>query len=192
MAFGYTNRKGRTYYLHARSTRRGGVRYVFAKTIGQGALDEIPEGFEVVESAANAQVSLRKVQVHRITDEEFSLACRWVARVNAGMYRAERRENTIIVLEPASGHLAMLTEHLSTRLKNASGRQTTLPSARHANYRPVMRFVLDEETSRTFSVERMTYRGEGGWSWTLQTGTLKELLSKYLPHLGRDSFFDLV
>jgi len=38
----------------------------------------------------------------------------------------------------------------------------------------------------------MTYRGDGGWSWPLAGGKLTELAKQYLPHLGEESFFDLM
>jgi hypothetical protein len=49
-ALSYTNRKGQIYYLHAGTTKTGKPRYFVAKTIGDGALDELPPGFEIVET----------------------------------------------------------------------------------------------------------------------------------------------
>ena len=45
MAFHYTNRRGSTYHLHRRKTKTGRVTYVFAKSVGDGALDALPEGY---------------------------------------------------------------------------------------------------------------------------------------------------
>jgi hypothetical protein len=54
MAFGYTNSRGKTYYLHAstRTLKSGKEQklYFFAKTEKEGALDNVPEGYQVVES----------------------------------------------------------------------------------------------------------------------------------------------
>ena len=44
MAFGYTNSKGNTYYLHAK-----GKMFFFSKEIKEGALDAVPAGYNVVE-----------------------------------------------------------------------------------------------------------------------------------------------
>ena len=38
----------------------------------------------------------------------------------------------------------------------------------------------------------MTYRGEGGWRSLHKFGPLKDLAQKYLKHLGKDSFYDLM
>ena len=42
-----------------------------------------------------------------------------------------------------------------------------------------------------YAVFRMTYRGDGGWSWALDHGRLGSLLPKYLNKLGTSAFFEL-
>lgn len=56
-------------------------------------------------------------------------------------------------------------------------------------YDPVLRFVLENAETRTFRAERMTYRGDGGWSRPI---AFSELAKKIIPHLGEDTFFDLI
>ena len=55
MAYSHTNSKGQTYYLHSKEvTLRGGRKqtiYFFSKEVKDGALDAIPSGKTVVESA---------------------------------------------------------------------------------------------------------------------------------------------
>ncbi|MEZ4767507.1 MAG: hypothetical protein R2844_03670 [Caldilineales bacterium] len=54
MAYTYTNSKGNTYVLHGRLTTLKGGRqqqiYFFAKEAKEGALDSVPDGYEVSES----------------------------------------------------------------------------------------------------------------------------------------------
>lgn len=55
MAYEYTNAKGTKYYLHQTLvTLRGGGRqqtiYYFSREPGSKAIDEVPEGFKVVEN----------------------------------------------------------------------------------------------------------------------------------------------
>ena len=57
---------------------------------------------------------------------------------------------------------------------------------------PVMRFYIIDENKRLFDVERMTYRGMGGWRSLSESMTLPELSQKYLKHLGKESFYDLM
>ena len=53
MAFAYTNSKGTTYYLHGREVALNNDHqrtiYFFAKDAREGALDQVPEGWQVME-----------------------------------------------------------------------------------------------------------------------------------------------
>ena len=65
MAFSFTNSKGNTYYLHSKDTtlKSGRVQtlYFFAKAIkDEGALDAVPEGYEVSESKNGLPVLKKK------------------------------------------------------------------------------------------------------------------------------------
>ncbi|MFP4139250.1 MAG: hypothetical protein ACOCZU_05960 [Planctomycetota bacterium] len=46
--------------------------------------------------------------------------------------------------------------------------------------------------TRLFAVERMTYRGDGGWLWLMRDRTLGEALEKYVPLLGTGELFELI
>lgn len=66
MAYEYTNAKGQKYYLHTTTVQlRGGNRtqviYYFAREVGDKALDEIPEGFEVKENSRTGLPILKKI-----------------------------------------------------------------------------------------------------------------------------------
>lgn len=64
MAFSYTSKKsGTTYYLHSKTTStKGGERTLnfFSKELKDGALDAVPEGYEVVESEQTGLPLLKK------------------------------------------------------------------------------------------------------------------------------------
>ena len=60
MAFSYTNSKGRSYYLHGRttttSTGKSRTLYFFAKEVKDGALDAVPAGYQVAETKTGLPV----------------------------------------------------------------------------------------------------------------------------------------
>lgn len=64
MAYKVTNSKGNSYYLHARQVELKGGRkqnlFFFAKEAGDGALDAVPDGYQVAESKNGLPV-LKKV-----------------------------------------------------------------------------------------------------------------------------------
>jgi hypothetical protein len=55
MAYGHTNSKGVTYYLHSK-----GRMFFFSKEVKEGALDAVPAGYSVVEMKTGLPV-LKKI-----------------------------------------------------------------------------------------------------------------------------------
>ena len=73
MAFTYTTRRGKTYYLHTGPKRGGGIQH-YVSTDPKGPLaDAIPEDFEINETP-NGQVYLRKTKPTLIQPAELELA----------------------------------------------------------------------------------------------------------------------
>ena len=64
MAFSYKNSRGKTYFLHGKTrTLKSGKQqtlYFFAKTVKEGALDAVPEGYKVIESKNGLPLLKRK------------------------------------------------------------------------------------------------------------------------------------
>lgn len=65
MAYGHTNTKGVTYYLHGRTrvlkSGKESTLYFFAKEVKEGALDAVPAGY-VVSETKNGLPVLKKAQ----------------------------------------------------------------------------------------------------------------------------------
>ena len=67
MAYSVKSKKsGETYYLHSREvTLRGGRKqtiYYFGRVAKEGALDELPSGYEVMENSRTGLPMLKKAQ----------------------------------------------------------------------------------------------------------------------------------
>ena len=64
MAYSKTNSKGQTYYLHSKDVVLRGGRpqtiYFFGKEVKEGAMDELPEGYETMENKRTGLPMLRK------------------------------------------------------------------------------------------------------------------------------------
>lgn len=191
-ALSYTNRRGDVYYPHVGATSTGKRRFFVAKTVGEGALATLPPGWELVESI-NAVVSLRRVDpaAPRVPDTD-------LARVRAELathphlrrHRADVVKGAIIVFQPIGG-----VSDDSARGWLASGLFTPAAIARlreqedvHVRYDPVLRFVPSDGG---YAVSRMTYRGEGGWSWVLDHGPLTRMAAKYIKLIDTPRFFEL-
>ena len=180
--------EGRTYYLHRR-TRAGKSRYVFARTLGAGALDQVPEGYEVKETI-NGGVSLAMIRPQLITDLEKQAVQSAMAKLSLDEYRLQVRKKIVSVFEP-DRRVADIRAGLDGRFPFGPSAARVMDWVAAGNFRPVLRFILDDKRTRTFSVERMTYRGKGGWSHPLGWGKIADLAKKFLPHVGKESFYDL-
>jgi len=66
MAYEFTNSKGVKYFLHFKDVNLKGGReqriYFFARDVRPGSLDEIPAGFEVMETERTGMPILRKAK----------------------------------------------------------------------------------------------------------------------------------
>ncbi len=65
-AFSYVNSQGVEYFLHSRNVNLKNGRqqtiYFFARDVREGALSEVPAGFEVFETSRSHMPVLRKAQ----------------------------------------------------------------------------------------------------------------------------------
>jgi hypothetical protein len=64
MAYSFTNKKGVKYYLHSKKVNLKGGReqmiYYFARDIRPGALEAVPAGYKVIETAKTGMPILKK------------------------------------------------------------------------------------------------------------------------------------
>lgn len=60
-------------------------------------------------------------------------------------------------------------------------------------YDGVLRFVLVDKEDRAFEVERFCYLGSvDDWIYLDGSDDMESLVKEYVPHLGKDSFYELV
>jgi hypothetical protein len=161
----HTNRRGQTYYLHAGTTKAGKPRYWFSLKDDGDLVEAIPAGHEVYENP-DAQVFLRKALPRFITDHEIVLVregLRKYAKHRDCM--ADVREKHVIVYYSEGGDL----------------------------FQKVLRFTLIDEDNRRFAAERWCFLGSiDDWIPLSGGGDLAKLVERYGPHIGKESFFELM
>jgi uncharacterized protein (DUF1778 family) len=208
----YVNRKLVTYYLHERTARGGRTVYVMTRS-SDGALEQLPPGMEIVENV-NAQVSIRIRRPRNITAEEEALVRKALTKLNLNDYRLEIKDREIIVCEPRCHNEAAIDAmhncfHSDPIIAMAwqkarevvgdqrvdeylqQQREEALAALnRDQDYEPVLKLTLSRQPGRCFTMERMKYTGEGGWRF-VNVVTLEEAVCKYLPTLGKESFFEM-
>ena len=218
--FFYTNRKGRTFYLHKHETKKGKVRYLMKRT-AKNALTELPEGLEMVENV-NGIVSARQVSPLLINPLEISLIETMLAQYDLEDYRVTADRATITIHEPiftldsARDLLEFLNPpgmeldkcrmnkleydpQVPKQLREiicAFGLEANSTSMMpnqvdDPHFEPVLRLTLTDESKRRFDVERMDFLGDGGWLYLEGRLTLREAARIYFPHLGEESYYEL-
>ncbi|MGD8587138.1 MAG: hypothetical protein PVJ75_17440 [Chloroflexota bacterium] len=190
MTVAYTNRKGKTYYLHVGKTKLGNPKYFFAQRDKGNLVKAVPPGYEIYENP-NSQVFLRKIKPQIITDEE-------VAVVKAGMQQychlkhfiVDVKKNAIVIYTPDQN-----VESLSDLFSSLAGsRQSRVDAAlaRVLSYSPMLQFVLIDEVNRVFETQRYCFLGSiDDWIIIGDKDTLPRLVKTYVRHLGEESFYDL-
>jgi len=186
----YANRRGKEYYLHVGKTKKGNQRYYFSmKNTGELAT-EVPEGYEIYEDP-NAKVYLTRIQPRLILDEEIEIvkkALRKRGRPND--YKVDVRGNVITIFE--SNQRSQPSGTLVPFFSIASMQDFY---DRYATYQAVLRFTLAAKEQRLFTAERFCFKGRiDDWIPLLCSGedTLQTLVTRYVKHLGEDSFYELM
>ncbi len=182
----HTNRRGKVYYLHAGTTGTGNPRYWFSMGADGHLADAIPEGYEVYENP-DCQVFLRKKKPQAVTPLE-------VAMVRDGLGRYAPGQDCLVDVQ--GEHIVVHhAEQVTLDLDRFGLGIRGLP-AFSGNYMKVMRFSLVDGEARTFRVQRWCFRGSiDRWIDLWESGSegdLKDLVKKFCPHIGRESFFELM
>jgi hypothetical protein len=165
MAVRHVNRKGQTFYLHETRTKTGKPKYSFSMKEDGVLVESIPEGHEVYENP-DAQVFQRKKLPRFITDEEIAVVREGLRKHASGQpCMADVREKHIVVYHSERGDL----------------------------YQKVLRFTLVDEDRRRFAAERWCFQGSiDDWIHLPGIADLATLVERFGPHIGKDSFFQLM
>lgn len=191
MAFIYTNRKDQVYYLHTGKTKSGRPHW-FMSTKSAGLLaDAIPEGYELWESPEDAQVFVRKLPPRIVTKAEVELVQN-IARTKAQTHHTivDAKGKSIIVYA-ADDDLGFRGELMSA-LGDPDPTRTRRFMERSLQYVAMLRFELIDPKARTFFAYRWCFLGSIDDWFPLESGPLATVAKEYLPHLGAESFFELM
>ncbi len=186
MTVTHVNRKRDTYYLHAGKTKTGKPRHWFSTKVDGELVEAIPEGYEIYENP-DAQVFLRKIVPQLVTPAE-------IAVVKEGLKRFAPGQNCVVDVQ-GERIVVYHAERIALDLERFGIARTELPTL-NQRYMKVMRFTLVDEKRRTFRVQRWCFRGSiDRWIDLYESrseGKLSDLLKRFCPHIGKESFFELM
>ena len=194
MSLEYTNRKGNRYYVMQGTTKTGKTKYYCGRKLNADAVTELPPEFEIYEHPESAMVTIRKIKPSRLSpDEKVFLEDQVRKLANVEGFLVEATEDSLIV--HASEDNREEVDHILSRLAGPFHTQDQRQwFVSRSHYHPMLRFTLTDETRRLFSLQRWCFRGGiDGW---IHVGTsqcpLDELATEFLPHLGQESFYELI
>lgn len=130
----------------------------------------------------------KRERVGSIFEGELALVQRHIELLNEPeLFRIEAKKNIITVQEKDK-----------LRYSNGSGRFDFLESffdtipETNASYTSMLRFILVDGRRRLFVTERYCFREDvEDWIFLDGLSKLQECVRKYVPHLGKDSFYSL-
>ncbi|MFT5836787.1 MAG: hypothetical protein ACI9ZV_000285 [Candidatus Azotimanducaceae bacterium] len=173
------NRKGQTYYLKVGTTKTGKPRYYASTDPNKGENAEVMPAGYVFRENVNGQVSVGKLIIHQIEDSEIECVQSLLDTLRCANMLEVKGESIII-------HTAEVNEGLIRRVASdtrARFEDIRKSFIRDANYQAMLRFNLIEQEKRLFQIERMSFRGMGGWIWIDSSAPLKKLARKFIPLL---------
>lgn len=184
--FRYTNRLGRTFYVCKVPARGGDARFVMASAPVGEPLACVPAGWEVAE-AVNGAVTMRRVGRLRVTaDEVERVRAALLATPSLRAYAVDARGQEIVVHEPRAIGLGTGDGRAA---ETGVASATLHRSVALGRYDPVLRFVLSDAQARSFTPQRRLRRGSAdGWLALPDRAPLGDILARYLPWLGQESF----
>jgi len=195
VAVEHVNRQGRVYYLLRGTAKTGKLHFYFAMK-PRGALAEaIPKGYEVYEHPEDAQVFLRRKRPRKITELEQAMleeCIRRRAKASCCIVKADGDSLVVHLADIEEVEAAEDVDELGRFLTRDRRAQLVQRRILRGRFTKVMRFRLVDARKRLFSVERWCFRGStDNWIPLDDGGALRTVAEKYVPHLGRASFFEL-
>lgn len=194
MSLQYVNRRGDRYYVLQGRTKTGKPKYYCSKRPAENTVESLPEGFEIHERPTDALVVIRKVRPSRILPFEREQLARL----------ADELASVPVLVDVDGDHLVVYSSDTDPK---ASIRAMTMLMGmplgdehehrqwimQNSRYTAMFRFTLLDEDERIYRIERWCFRGRiDRWISLKGRGPLEELAQRYLPHLGDESFFELM
>jgi len=194
MTLEYTNRKGIRYFVMQGQTKTGKVKYYSGRKLNAEGVVELPPEFEIYERPETAIVTVRKVLPTRILPAEkiaLDKLARELAEVEDLLVEATADSLIVYVCNQTREEVDHIMRMLFGPSHTAEQRRLF---TRQSDCHPMYRFVLQDDARRLFKLDRWCFRGRiDGWiPLTVQGDSLLKIAKKYLPHLGRESFYDLI
>lgn len=196
MGLEYTNRRGDRYYVFQGQTKTGKPKYYCARKASESGtpVERLPDDYEIYERPDNVLVSIRKIRPSQIQPFEREQLTQWADKLARTPVMVDVDGDYMIVYaadtNPDASIRAMHLIFGECIGGEDKQREWVL---QHTRYSAMFRFTLKDEDKRLYSIERWCFRGSVDRWIHLDNGIpLEDLAKTYLPHLGHESFYELM
>lgn len=194
-AYCHVNRMGDAYYLQAKTEKLGQMKYSFARKLTGSPVEHLPAGYEVRESPESGQVVIRRFKPSAIRPEEKELLEKTIR---------EQTDDVLFIVDVEDKAMIVYTSDMDADVRidllrqivpmdAATAKSMKADMLANARFVKTMRFTLVDAEHRQFKMERWCFKGSiDDWYFIDGDMPLPDLARKYVQHLGKDSFFDLM
>jgi hypothetical protein len=192
MGLEYINRRGERYFVLQGLTKSGKPKYYCARRASSGApIDQLPKGYEIHERPADAIVMIRKVRVSRIQAFEREQLAGWAGELAPVPVIVDLDGDHLIVYASDTDPGRVLRSLLGNSFSDDERRREWI--VQHSHFSPMLRFALVDEDERLYSVQRWCFLGSiDDWISLAAAMPLQSAAKSHLPHVGQESFFELM
>lgn len=181
----HISRDGKAYYLRCSLTKSGIKKYIFSTTNSKDCITAIPDGYEIYEPP-NGNIFLRRIIKEPLAQEEMLIIHDIMAKHCKGaQYILDVKKNGMgIYVDEKYGNSKNSLE-LAYLSINVSGYRKII-------YDPCFRISKDDSNNE-YIIERFCFLGKvNDWMYIEKGKNLKKLCEKYIPHIGKESFFEIM
>ncbi|MEX2140041.1 MAG: hypothetical protein WD894_12320 [Pirellulales bacterium] len=193
MPIEYENRRGDRYYVLEGRTKTGKPKYYCSKKAQGVRVERMPDGFEIYENPRDAVVVIRRVRTSPILPIEKEMLEKWLREYAAEAPSIVEINGAALVVYSADIDPDRMTAMMGLVEANRRSKEAKTYILRQSTYSPMFRFELIDEEERLYAVQRWCFSSAiDDWYFLGGGAPLEVLAREYLPHLGKESFFELM
>jgi len=195
MGLEYINRRGDRYFAVQGVTKTGKPKYHATRKLKGAGLGVMPEGYEFYEHPEQGIVTIRKIVPSQITEDErhfLEEQTRSLAGIDYFIVSVQG-DSLVIHLPPKEYASSRTFDNSLVGMFLGSEDSIREVFAKSATYLAMLRFTLVDADRRLFSVERWCFRGQiDDWIFLESGKPLAAQVKKFVPHLNKESFYELI
>jgi hypothetical protein len=193
MTIEYVNRRGDRYYVLQGKTKTGKPKFYCSKKRGGAGGEQLSDGYELREDPVRGTVTVRKVRPTRIATIERELVERLAGELSTTRTLVDVDGDSIVVYATNVRKRDVDAWCADLGPFGMGRAEIEAVLVKNSDYSPLFRFTLVDENERVFAAERWCFRGSiDDWIDIAGVGSLEALARALLPHLGEESFYELM